>query len=252
MFAPSSTDYANAASMFAPSSTDIANAASMFSSPNPDYASAATMFAPSSTDFTNAATMFTPTTTASSSPAWYMTFGAPPTTPTGSAFNSASTGGFSMYFGDVAAAQQKSQAVYTMRVYETSLRGGAGRIAPAGTTAARTYGVDRTASVLAGGHTTGTGTPSGGGVPWDRLVGRAPLAPGPAVGGAIVPGATPVGSGGMPAEPATGRAGHPGGMVPPVGTRTAEDEEPHRNRMPVIDHQLFSVEVYTSGPVIGS
>jgi hypothetical protein len=173
---------------------------------------------------------------------WFATFGAPPTT----GFGAVATGGSSMFYGNAAAEQAKAQAVYTLRVYEASLRDGGDLVA---THAARTYGTGQ--STIA---QPPIGLPDGprtGGVPWERLV--SPLRPGTAVGvGAIAAGGVPASIGGAAPESAVARASQQGGLMPPVGSRGAgADEEPHVNRMPVIDQGLFIVETPTSAPVIG-
>jgi len=185
------------------------------------------------------------------SPSFFMTFGAPPTTNTGSAFNSMATGGSSMYFNTYAADQAKSQAVYTMRVYESSLHDGNGLTA---TYAARSYGTGR--APAPGQPFVGRGAgdvPQPGGVPWDRLVGSNPLRQGPAVGVGATSGGMAVPHGVVPAESAAGRGAGHGGMVPPVAPRsgTGENEENHENRMPTIDQGLFAVDTRASAPVIG-
>ena len=172
----------------------------------------------------------------SAAPTWFMTFGA------------VATGGTSMFDTSFAAEQAKAQAVYTMRVYESSLSDGGDLVA---THASGAYGTDRTPVAgmrqPVGGQFAG---PQPGGVPWSQLVAD-PLRPGPAVGGGAIAGA-PAPHGVMAPETAAGRAaGHPG-MVPPVGQRPTRDEdEDHRNRMPVIDHGLFVNETRTSAAVIG-
>ncbi|MEV8443651.1 hypothetical protein AB0425_40300, partial [Actinosynnema sp. NPDC051121] len=80
----------------------------------------------------------------------------------------------------------------------------------------------------------------------------AQLAPGPRAG--VLPGA-----GGVPGGPAaTPAADHPArgtaqaAMTPPAGSRAnGGDDEPHENRMPTIDHGLFTVDGPVSPAVIG-
>jgi hypothetical protein len=181
-------------------------------------------------------------TPAPAGPTWFATFGVPPTT----GFGAVATGGSSMFYGNAAAEQAKAQAVYTLRVYEASLRDGGDLVA---THAARTYGTGQSTVARPP-----VGLPDGprtGGVPWERLV--SPLRPGTSVGvGAIAAGGVPTSIGGAAPESAVARAAQQGGLMPPVGSRGAgADEEAHVNRMPVIDQGLFIVETPTSAPVIG-
>lgn len=187
-----------------------------------------------------------------SSPTFYMTFGAPPTTNTASAFDAMATGGSSMYFNTYGADQAKQQAVYTMRVYESSLHDGNGLTA---TYAARSYGTG-TAAPAPGQSATGRiagEVPRPGGVPWHRLVGDSPLRPGPAVGAGTPGGGMPLPQTTPTPEPAAVRGAGHGGMVPPVAGRgnAGDDDEQHENRMPTIDQGLFVVDTRTSAPVIG-
>ncbi|WP_158844078.1 WXG100 family type VII secretion target [Saccharothrix deserti] len=206
-----------------------------------------------------------PTTpSASSTPTWFFTFGAPPTTATGTAFGAAATGGISMYFTGSAASQAKSQAVQAMQGYESSLTGGSRSISSSTTFASRAYGVagtpraDRTEAFAAGRHGGGgQGIPGAGaspGVPWEQLAGPAPLQPGPTAGvNPRVPTGVPLTPTTTPADPNAGRVVGQGGMAAPVSPRAdGEGDRPHRNRMPVIDQELFKVEVPTIAPVIGS
>ena len=190
-----------------------------------------------------------PDWSAGSGTTFFMTFGTPPST----AFNSLATGGTSMFADNFAAEQAKAQAVYTMRVYESSLSDGGNLVA---THAARSYGTGRVTSVPApapepsGGQFAG---PQPGGVPWERLVGGDPLRPGPAVGaGVSAPGGVVSTMPGVPQEPSAGRAAANSGMVPPMSPRGGHDDaEDHTNHLPVIDQGLFIVETRTSAPVIG-
>jgi hypothetical protein len=165
-----------------------------------------------------------------------LTFGAPAS----DAFGSVATGTSSLYFGSAAETQAKSQAVYAMQGYESSL---AGSLIPSGgTAAAHAYG-----SVP---PVTGGGQP---GVPWERLVGRAPvpLEPGPATGGAVRVATAGPSSPGPSSDPVAARAAGQG-LCPPVGQPVAGDDDVQRQtRLPVIDQNLFTVTEPLIAPVIG-
>ncbi|MFD0203616.1 MULTISPECIES: hypothetical protein [Saccharothrix] len=210
----------------------------------------------------NFASMFTPTTTTSGM---------------GTAFGAVGDAGFSFYFGAATADQQKAEAIRAMQAYESSLVGGSklidgarGAIPPASQT---TRVVGPAAGGVPGGPTTG----GHGGVPWPRLLGggaglgsgmgvgpviggsppptghAVPLAPGQRVG--VLPGAA--GVLGMPGAPLTGDSSSTRGTAQaamaaaPIGGRTDSDDERHENRMPVIDHGLFTVEEPATPAVIG-
>jgi hypothetical protein len=178
---------------------------------------------------------------------FYFTFGAQPAT--GTAVNSVGAGGASMFADNFAAEQAKAQAVYTMRVYESSLPDGGDFVS---THAAHSFGTGSAAPApgpSGGGQFAG---PQPGGVPWERLVGG-PLRPGVAVGaGVSAPGGAVPAVSGLVREPSAGRTAAQNGMVPPMNPRADRDDEgDHTNRMPVIDQGLFTVETWTSGPVIG-
>jgi hypothetical protein len=190
----------------------------------------------------------------------------------GTAFGAVGGAGFSFYFGAATADQQKAEAIRAMRTYESSLVGGGklidgarGAIPPASrTTPANGPAAGGVRPVpIASGPTTG----ARGGVPWTRLlagggaaVGGAAqaaghgvqLAPGPragvlpGAGGVLgVPGVTPAGD-----HAARGTA--QAAMTPPAGSRAnGGDDEPHENRMPTIDHGLFTVDDPVSPAVIG-
>jgi hypothetical protein len=117
----------------------------------------------------------------------------------------------------------------------------------------------------------------GAGVPWQQLVGSAPVGgfrgsggtgtvgggPGASARGASLGPGARVGSlsglAGGPgmqaaqlAETAAARAAGTGGMMPPVGPRGAgADDEQHENQLPTLDHGLFFVDEPTVAPVIG-
>ncbi|QQQ79618.1 hypothetical protein IOD16_15200 [Saccharothrix sp. 6-C] len=195
---------------------------------------------------------------------------------TGAAFGAVGGAGFSFYFGASTLDQQKADAVRAMQTYESSLVGGSklidgarGAIPPASQT---TSANGPAAGGVPGGPTTGT---RGGGVPWTRLLGGggSGIAPGTgsAIGGSAPPSGhgvplgpgsrvgVPAGAGGafgLPVGPLTGDAAARGttqaAMAPPVGARaTGDDDEPHENRMPTIDHGLFTVDEPVSPAVIG-
>jgi hypothetical protein len=189
----------------------------------------------------------------------------------GTAFGAVGGGGASFYFGSVGQDQQKAQAVHAMQTYESNL-----------TSSSQMLGDARGAVPPADPLTTAAGSTSpaqgSAGVPWQRLVGSAPvggLRAGGSTGaigggaGSAARGAASLGPGarfgalpgsaggaGMQAaqlaETAAARAAGQGGMVPPVGHRGASaDDEQHENQLPTLDHGLFDVEVPTVAPVIG-
>ncbi|MCC8246104.1 hypothetical protein [Saccharothrix luteola] len=210
------------------------------------------------------ATVFAPTgtTTASS---------------TGAAFGAVGGAGFSFYFGASALDQQKADAVRAMQAYESSLVGGSKLIDGARGAIPPASQVTSTSGPAAGGVPPGPTTGArGGGVPWTRLlggggsgmavgaglgsaIGAAPsaghgvqLGPGARVG--VLPGAA--GAFGIAAGPLAGDTAARGttqaAMAPPVAGRpNGGDDEPHENRMPTIDHGLFTVDTPVSPAVIG-
>ncbi|MCT2582342.1 PPE domain-containing protein [Actinophytocola gossypii] len=183
--------------------------------------------------------------------------GSQPTSGSGTAFNAIDTGGYSMYYGADGAAQQKAQAVHAMRTYESSLRAGDDLIASTSPSSVTPMPFGNNPVVTA----PPSGAPTGPGVPWQQLVGGGggPLrvttpTPGPGpVAGLLppVPGAAPATVAGAVPDAASARpGGH--GVMPPVASRGRESEdEEHRNRMPVIDRELFVVTTRTSSSVIG-
>ena len=215
-----------------------------------------------SSSLTSSQSAFTPATTTSSAAPADM----------GTAFSAVGGGGASFYFGSVGQDQQKAQAVRAMQTYESNL-----------TSSSQMLGDARGAVPPADPLTTAasaTGPAQGSaGVPWQRLVGSAPVgglrAGGSSTGaigggaGSAARGAASLGPGarfgalpgtaggaGMQAaqlaETAAARAAGQGGMMPPVGHRGASaDDEQHENQLPTLDHGLFDVEVPTVAPVIG-
>ncbi|WP_367128441.1 hypothetical protein [Saccharothrix sp. HUAS TT1] len=230
--------------------------------PLPAFPSAPTFpmasFAPAS----NFSGMFAPTTTTSG---------------TSAAFGVVGGAGFSFYFGAASADQQKAEAVRAMRAYESSLAGSGrlidqarGAIPPAAPVSRANVpaAVPGTPNRTAGGSVTG----SRGGVPWARLLGgggsavgptpvgagaqaghAAQLAPGMRAGvllGAAGPFGTSFGPGA--ADPAATRGAGQAAVAPPVGGRPGGgDDEQHENRMPTVDHGLFTVDDPVSPAVIG-
>lgn len=205
---------------------------------------------------------------------------APPSPGMNNAFGAVGSGGFSFYFGAGAMDQQKAQAVRAMQTYESSLAGSGrmidearGAIPPASTTT-------RTSAIPA--------SPSGGGgssgVPWARLVGGGsgsggvsafrggmgmgvspvigsppgagpsapPLGAGPRVGAlAGLPGGPGTPAGQLATQSAAARGAGPGGLMSPFGAQRGADDEPYENRLPRIDHGLFTVDTPTTPAVIG-
>jgi hypothetical protein len=166
-------------------------------------------------------------------------------------------GGASLFLADVAAAEQKAQAVHVMERYEASLRASSRAITPtpAGATQAGMYGVDETATTTAAAAIGGGGGSTTGGVPWAGLTGAQPVNHGLPVG--LRPG-----DGALLAEKAAmsrlaaARAGGAGGMGPGSGARSrgaeGDEDKEHRNRMPLADHGLFDVDERAVSPVIGT
>jgi hypothetical protein len=215
-----------------------------------------------SSSLTSSQSAFAPATTTSSAAPADM----------GTAFGAVGGGGSSFYFGSVGQDQQKAQAVRAMQTYESNL-----------TSSSQMLGDARGAVPPADPLTTAASATSpaqgSAGVPWQRLVGSAPVgglragssSTGAIGGGAgsaargaasLGPGARfgalpgSAGGSGMQAaqlaETAAARAAGQGGMVPPVGHRGASaDDEQHENQLPTLDHGLFDVEVPTVAPVIG-
>jgi hypothetical protein len=247
---------------FVPAAPDSSSTSSLqsYMSSMQDYLSS--MRQSFSTSLTSSQSTFAPasTTTASSAAPADM----------GTAFGAVGGGGYSFYFGSVGQDQQKAQAVRAMQTYESSL-----------TSSSQMLG-DARGAVPAGSPLStaaGSTSPAQGdaGVPWQRLVGSAPVGglragggPGTIVGG---PGAAARGAslgsgarvGALPgmaggsgmqaarlAETAAARAAGQGGMVPPVGQRgMGADDEQHENQLPTLDHGLFDVAVPTVAAVIG-
>jgi hypothetical protein len=204
-------------------------------------------------------------------------FGTAPTSGMGTAFGAVGSAGFSFYFGAASVDQQKAEAIRAMRTYESSLVGGSrlidqarGAIPPA-TPVLRADVPAGTGGGMPLGTTGGTSAGTRGGVPWSRLLGGGPLAamnqaigapttghgvslgPGPRAG--VLAGMT-AGVLGMPTThhgtETSARTGANGGVMAPVGGgRTGNDDEPHENRMPTVDHGLFTVDLPVSPAVIG-
>ncbi|MFS8097686.1 hypothetical protein LFM09_11155 [Lentzea alba] len=181
-----------------------------------------------------------------------------PTMPAGA------TSGFYFYFGAASADQQKAQAVRAMQTYETSLNG-SGRLiddARGNVPQATTTPPSRATSPVK--------TPSSGGVPWQRLTGgggaattRVPttgaispvsqqtqLSPGMRTGVIGHPAALAM-SGQMTADNTARSNAQASGMAPPAGAGRKDEDQPHENQMPTLDHGLFVVEGRVSPAVIG-
>ena len=168
-----------------------------------------------------------------------------------------------LFTGDATAGLAKAEAVRVMQRYEASLRDSGHQVVPARADAdkSRTYAVDGQAGATTspGAGTTSLagfsgGTPSvgGGGVPWDRLVGGAPLGAG-GVGGVGPVQSVLAAEDAVQAELAAERAAA-GGMWPPfMGARTAnrDQDRQHRNRLPQVNHKLFTPDERPTVPVIG-
>ncbi|SDW41030.1 hypothetical protein SAMN05421504_101508 [Amycolatopsis xylanica] len=178
--------------------------------------------------------------------------GAGPGALIGAAIGAVAAGGASLFLADVAAAEQKAEAVHVMQRYEESLRTSSEAVAPAGSTKAKAFGglgADETTSAAgyAGGYQDGS-PGSGAGLPWRQATG-AGLTGGLMTGGGLA--AALAGRAAM-AQLAAARAAGNGGMMPGQGARAqGEEEKEHKNRMPVFDQPLLDADEMTSTPVIG-
>ncbi|MDX3661422.1 hypothetical protein PV646_29300 [Streptomyces sp. ID05-26A] len=169
--------------------------------------------------------------------------------------------GFYFYFGAASADQQKAQAVRAMQTYESSLNGSGRLIDDTRATVPQAAPSPRAAATSAT-----VKTPSSGGVPWQRLVGRSTPTRGPATGATapvsqqLTPGmraGVVLGQhGGTAALGTLAAEGRPSaqnnamGAPPASGARKDEDQE-HENQMPTLDHDLFAVTERVSPAVIG-
>ncbi len=186
------------------------------------------------------------------------------------AFNPGAGGaGFSFYFGVAGADQQKAQAVRAMQAYESSLNGSSKLIDDARGAVPQAAPPPTRAAATAGG------------VPWQRLVGgggggrgaaAAMRSMGPVIGapagtlsntaGQLTPGGRAgvmfgitggpaVVSGPFGTDTSTRNVAQNGMMPPPGGGARGEDEQPHENQMPTLDHGLFDLDERAAPPVIG-
>ncbi|WP_439656831.1 hypothetical protein ACSHWB_31090 [Lentzea sp. HUAS TT2] len=192
-----------------------------------------------------------------------------PSAPAPMTLPSASTppaSGFYFYFGAASADQQKAQAVRAMQTYESSLNGSGRLIDDARGNVPQAAPTPRAAAVPQ------VKTPSSGGVPWQRLVGGGGGGPvattrGPVIGTATTPVSqqlTPgtragvmfgqhggiAATGTLTADPRTAAQNNAMGAPPPGAARKDEDQ-PHENQMPTLDHDLFAVTERVSPAVIG-
>jgi hypothetical protein len=186
--------------------------------------------------------------------------GAGPGALMGAAIGAVAAGGGSLFLANVAAAEQKAQAVHVMQTYEAGLQHSAQSVAPApaGVTDTNTFGTGSTTSTAGYvGPSAGSGGLGGGygsgGVPWQRLTGGGALS---GAGSGLRSGVGPVSgllgqSAALPEELAAERAGGTG-MVPASGSRgRGEPDGEHRNRLPTVDQHLFAVDQRATTPVIG-
>jgi hypothetical protein len=185
-----------------------------------------------------------------------MTLPSAPTMPAGA------TSGFYFYFGAVSADTQKAQAIRAMQTYESSLNGSGRLIDNAQGNIPHAAAPPPPRAVPQP-----VRTPSSGGVPWQRLVGGSVAsARGPVIGAA-----TPVNQQVSPGMRAGVVFGQPGGAVaagaitadtrthgqnnamaaPPAGGARKDEDQPHENQMPTLDHGLFVVDDRVSPAVIG-
>jgi hypothetical protein len=175
-------------------------------------------------------------------------------------------GGARLFTADAVAGVSKAEAVRVMQNYESSLQQSGRQVVPAQSdaTTSRTYQVDglegattsaagfRAAAAGPAGPSLGRGV-AGGGVPWSRLAGGAPPGPGGSVGAGPVQSVLAAESAAL-SNAAAARATGPGGFLSPaMAPRAADDEQDksHTNRLPHVDHGLFTVDQRTIAPVIG-
>lgn len=192
------------------------------------------------------------------------------TLPSAPAFNPAAGGtGFSFYFGVASADQQKAQAVRAMQTYESSLNGSSRLIDDARGAVPQATGPATPGSGVQRAAPTAQRASQSAGVPWQRLAGgggasrgmgavaavpsgSAQLSPGMRAG--VVLGMTGGPTGFAAPAPDTGARGtaQSGGMAPPAGgARGGDDDQPHENQMPTLDHGLFELDERACPPVIG-
>lgn len=186
--------------------------------------------------------------------------GAGPGALMGAAIGAVAGGAGSLFLASVLAAQKKAEAVHVMVRYEASLRDSSTALAStqSAVTTASPFGTNAFTTSTAG--YAGVGSPGGGyspggGAPWQQLVGTGPLSSRVGAGFASGVGAldgTLVPRTGLPPEAIPAEGGTGGGMAPGtgMGARGEEDKE-HHNRLPVVDHRLFTVDERTTTPVIG-
>jgi uncharacterized protein YukE len=188
--------------------------------------------------------------------------GAGPGALMGAAIGAVAGGAASLFLASVMAAEKKAEAVRVMTTYESGLHHSSGAIAgtPAGATTASAFGLSTNASSYVGGSVGGVGS-HGGGTSWGSLVGGGnPFSSSVSEHGAADMAA--VARSGVLAEElaaqemaatelASQRAVGNGMMPGAAGRGRSQEDTEHRNRMPVIDHQLFSVDERTAVPVIG-
>ncbi|HEY4459961.1 MAG TPA: hypothetical protein VGN81_36960 [Pseudonocardiaceae bacterium] len=175
--------------------------------------------------------------------------GAAPGALMGAAIGAVAGGGASLLAANVAAAEQKAQAVHVMQTYEDSL--GHSSAAVAGASASGGASDSTALSGYVGPDTAGGGL--GGGVAWNRLVGSSPYSTAASAGRDFSGvGLLNAGSAGRLGTAGEELAAEPEGMAPGMGRtgRRVEDEE-HNSSLPIVDQKLFDVDVRTTPPVIG-
>jgi hypothetical protein len=148
-------------------------------------------------------------------------------------------GGARLFTADAVAGVAKAEAVRVMQRYEASLHNSSHRVVPSGAPEPRTQRTS--AAAIAG------GAPTGGGVPWARLVGGSAggIASGPVQGVLAAERATLSELAAMRAMGA--------GVYPPAVLAQAQDEEDkvHHSRLPNVHHGFFAPDGRASAPVIG-
>lgn len=166
------------------------------------------------------------------------------------------TPGFSFYFGVAAADQQKAQAVRAMQTYESSLNGSGRLIDDARGTVPQAAASPARAVTPAGSR----------GVPWRSLAGsgpvptprgpvigtQAPLTPGMRAAVVSTPTGGPIGvAGPLTSDTGARSAGQNGVLAPPASGARGDDDQPHENQLPTLDHGLFEVDERVAPAVIG-
>ncbi len=183
--------------------------------------------------------------------------GAGPGALMGAAIGAVAGGGASLFLANVAAAEQKAQAVHVMQTYEASLTHSSAALA---SVAGANTGGGGTLSTSLSGYVGPAAGGVGGGVPWHQLVGNSPLSGSASTGASTGPASgvgvlDPARSGrfGLPQEEIAGEtAAGAEGMAPGAGRSGRSEDREHDNRLPTVDQKLFDIDCDTTPPVIGA